>query len=132
MFGFFAGLLLAFALTFVPHAIRRQLDPSPIRVDRVELNRCEIYGSKPFTQLLFYRWERRQAKYGHQLAQWVLCNTDPEVRTDQLSGMKRIVFWTGGKRHEVLAASYAETDTAFDPELRERERVPVEMRTPYF
>lgn len=122
-------MLLALLLTFAA------VDPGNLVLeetcDCVELNHFyDDDGRHVFDQVIFYAWDGRR----HQVLDWRLVK-EPSLRPQRLWSAREErwqCLWADGQNRDqlrrVLASSFRETWTQFDPELAEREFLPKEDR----
>lgn len=98
--------------------------PTP-QVDRMEVNRYR----DQFTQVVFWSWSEQRRRY--DVRAWMLVKDESHYPVRTRDGY-RVVWYEGETRYEVRAKSRIETQTPYDPELREREKLSQEQRKPIF
>jgi hypothetical protein len=100
------------------------------RVDLVELNHLyDERGQHLLDQLIFYDWSRHQARY--EVRTWRKLTSPSQIPLRSWRDQRYHIRWYDGpaQRH-VLATSFRETWTQYDPELEAREQLPVDRRKP--
>ena len=100
------------------------------RVDLVEINTVQNEkGVVRFRQVILWRWSRLMSGNGHRVAEFYV---DPDFVSDARRGTRRRVVWIHrGRRFEVSARSFEESTTRIDPELADREILPLDNRLRY-
>lgn len=93
-------------------------------VDLVEVNHFFDDNAKPvFTQLIWYNWDGERFR----VVAWRM--SQGQRMRPVKSGCQWVARWRDGEtERQVIALSFRETWTQFDPELREREWLPKEKR----
>lgn len=111
----------------------------PVTVDQVELNRTWKPGATrkedkiTLTQLIFWRVDETGLRHA---ANFAVVNEE-DVEVFPMCNVY-LVTWHAKAPHKnfpkrrVYAMSYIETDTYFDPEVKDKERTPVSQRKLYF
>lgn len=115
-----AALLL---LSIVPHDLTHCQT-----VELSEVNHFyDLNGDKVFTQVIFWEWSRREARY--QVVAWRLVKDKSQIPSqDFRDGGYVAVWWDGDVLRDVRAESMRETWLQYDPELLDREKHPKEWR----
>lgn len=102
-------------------------------VDRCELNHVTYENSETsFSQVILWRWYSHwPIESGFLVAEYFMI--DGDVRIIWKNGRKHVVWRDrSGICYEVMCSTFSETSTCFDPEMLDRQKWPVERRTPYF
>jgi hypothetical protein len=94
--------------------------------DLVEVN---TWGNGEYTQCIFYDWSEQRRRY--DIREWMLIKDESHYPSRTRDGY-RVVWYEGETRYEVRAKCRSITETPYDPELAERERLPQEQRRPLF
>ena len=117
------GLLLANVISLEPRETALE-----DRVDLVEVNHFhDESGKHVFDQLIFYDWCRRVCR--HQVVAWRLIKgPSPLPRRDWERRDYACTWSDSGVLRSVRAASLRETWTQYDPELAERDMLPLSQR----
>lgn len=98
-------------------------------VDVIEVNHLFDDGGRPvFTQVIFWHWCLSSSRY--HVRAWRLVKDQSQLpRRDHFSG-GYVAWWQDGETlRAVHAQSVRETWTQYDPELLERDVLPVEHRS---
>jgi hypothetical protein len=98
--------------------------------DYIEVNTvwqsCEREDREVFTQLIFWVWNRNEARYN--VRDWRIVKSDSQRPT----GQPPVVIWIddrgNGTLRRVTCRFVVFTDTYHDPELRQRSVLPEERR----
>ncbi len=97
-----------------------------IHVDAIERNVViNRDGQKTIDQYILKRWHKNK----FQIAQWWLANGRDRVRNND--GTYEIRAYRGMVEYRIVTRSYRETTTSYDPELRDRDKLPIDQRRPY-
>ena len=99
--------------------------PQPTQVDRIEVNTYPC-GSGKQTQIILWRWTRLPSGYGYRVSDWWLCDSDTQAVKENGSYVLR--DHVDGKLIELKTNSYEVTQTDEDPELRDRDSLPQDLR----
>ena len=100
-----------------------------IRVDAIERNVVMGSSHQPsIDQYILKRFGRHDGVPDHYVSEWWLASGERYRRGD---GRYEIRLWRGVKEIRIVTNSYRETETKRDPELRDRDRLPVDRRLPY-
>ena len=123
--GFFSAIRYNSRMAWILAIFAVSTGPEPYRyvdrVDVIELNHYyDEYGKWVFDQWIYWRWYPNQSTF-HVVA-WKLAKS-PAVATRRPGGWK-LVF----PHRTILALSYRETWTQYDPELRDRLYLPKHQR----
>lgn len=97
-------------------------------VDLVEVNHfCDEYGKVIFNQLIFYDWCPESGRY--QVRSWKPLRKDYQYPTrNWAKDCYTAVWYDKGVKRIVEAQVIRESWTRFDPELVEREFLPLDLR----
>lgn len=96
-------------------------------VDVIELHRCfDFRGKVAFQQLIFYKWSRYHRRF--QVIDTVVVTTPSMVPRRSRNGFFRASWHDGSNRRIVQALTFRKTASNSDPEVPERQYVPVELR----
>ena len=109
-------------LAILPH------EPATItdRVDLIERNHviCLQTGTERLEQVIYWRWDERTN--GRRVVAWRMFRGPSRVV--RIGDEIRESWEDGPVRREIWARRYVETWTDVDPELIDRERLPVDLR----
>lgn len=114
--------------------------PSPF-LSRSDVDVCELNhfydspGQLRFSQIILWRWHRHTDPPGHQVTEYfIVDNGDDVMIKPSKKPCRTSVTWRSrhGHVYEVDAVTWIETHTTYDPEVLNRNRLPMDRRTPYF
>jgi len=103
-------------------------DPSlKDNVEMIELNHLyDGQGKLVLDQWIFYDWSGRLSQF--VVVDWRRSKTDIFVSKNWKTGEYNLTFFDGDYLRKIRSKIYRETWTQYDPELKNREIVPVEHR----
>ena len=99
-------------------------------VDLIEVNHFyDDCGRLVFDQAIFWDWSEDESCY-HVRAWRLIKQVEQLPRRDHARGGYSVLWHDGEVIRQLLASGVQETWTQWDPEMREREKFPVERRRP--
>lgn len=111
--------ILALLMPAAACALEPMVQPVIDRVDRIERNHFfSNEGERIFTQNIGWNWDSRTV--GFRVVFWRLDKNERSPVIKTATGYQW-QWWDGDTFRRVEAASYEETWTQYDPELRDRE-----------
>ena len=119
------GIFLAFALSLTIDHDLLIYDS----VDVIEINHC--YGSdgeKRFTQTIFWEWKNFYPEGNYIVGDWRIIKKQPHPRHDYSRGGYNLIWNDQGTWRRVQSVSIRETWTQYDPELDNRQILPLVIR----
>ncbi|RCS52767.1 hypothetical protein DTL42_07995 [Bremerella cremea] len=98
-------------------------------VDLIEINHLyDLQGRHVIDQLIFYQWESASQRF--QVRAWRLLKTDDQLPRKSWNQDKFICHWRDlNVYRKVYADNVRETWTTSDPEVLERNMLPIEKRS---
>ena len=103
-------------------------DVAQDQVDLIEVNHFyDEHGRLVFDQVIFYDWSDSQSRY--QVRAWRLLKNKAQIPSKNFqTGDYETIWHDGDVLRRVRGASFRESWTQYDPELREREYLPKDRR----
>lgn len=103
-------------------------DVAQDQVDLIEVNHFyDEHGRLVFDQVIFYDWSHSQSRY--QVRAWRLLKNKAQIPSKNFqTGDYETIWHDGDVLRRVRGASFRESWTQYDPELREREYLPKDRR----
>ncbi|PQO36668.1 hypothetical protein [Blastopirellula marina] len=98
-------------------------------VDLIEINHLyDLQGRLVIDQLIFYQWDSASQRF--QVRAWRLLKTNDQLPRKSWNQDKYICHWRDMNVHrKVYADNVRETWTTSDPEVLERNMLPIEQRS---
>ena len=105
---------------------------TPTSVDKAEINTvCNEDGKVSFTQIILWRLQKgKDNHHRHYVSQWMMVK---RWSVDRRGG-RHLITWedNGGKKYQVHASTFVSPfKTKVDFEVRDREVLPPDWRSPY-
>ncbi|EAQ81677.1 hypothetical protein [Blastopirellula marina] len=96
------------------------------QVDLIEVNHLyDQQGRHVIDQLIFWDWDRDR----FQIRAWRLIKSDSQLPLRDWNRGGYVCYWRDGQQlRKVYAPQRCETWTSYDPEVRQRELLPLEQR----
>lgn len=96
-------------------------------VDIIELHHgYDFRGNLAFKQLIFYRWSRYHRRF--QIVDTVVVQKDSMLPKKNRNGFYCCRWQADGAKRIVKSLTFRETKSQTDPEIREREYLPIHRR----
>lgn len=100
--------------------------------DVIELNHFwDEFGNEPiFSQIIFWRWQAIEGHWGYRVGDWRLVKDKAQIPV--LRGTEFVATWRDFKDKDVMRRTsgriYRITNTLYDPELADRNKLPESKR----
>lgn len=96
-------------------------------VDIIELHHCHDFrGRLAFRQLIFYRWSNYHRRF--QVVDTLVVTSQAMLPRKGVNGMYQVAWRESGTSRRVQALTLRKSVSSTDPEVPEREYVPVNLR----
>ena len=96
-------------------------------VDIIELHHCyDFRGKLAFRQLIFYKWSAYHRRF--QIVDAIVVTSESMVPRRTGSGVFKSSWKDGNRKRIVKALTFRESKSSIDPEVPERQYVPIHLR----